>query len=200
MLYEGHTNLVRSRHPERALRALFQHLAKYLPDEPNGYLKLRDLALVRDGRSILVPRGIVTWLDQLAPRLNRAGWQFVDHPWSTLDLDTVELVVPPPMLTVDGGWEEEIGVGHSRREPVAVGPGRYPLAGWGVFSAEEGVMTRAAGVAAAAGTVLNPSEFGVGETLQWLLDLAGDVPVTGLGDPYAGDFPARVMALDPGRH
>ena len=195
MLYEGHSNLVRSRHPERVVEALFQYLAKYLPDEPNGYLKIRDLALVRDGQSILVPRGVVIWLDLLAPRLSRAGWQFVDRPWSTLDLDTAELVVPPPMLSVDGGWEDEIGVGQSQREPAAVGPGRYPLAGWGVFSEEKGVMTPAAGVAAAAGTVINPSEFGVGETLQWLLDLAGDVPVTGLGSPYKGDFPARLMAL-----
>ena len=101
------------------------------------------------------------------------------------------------MLTVDGGCEEEIGVGQSQREPAAVGPGRYSLTGWGVFSEETGVMTPAAGVAAAAGTVLNPSEFGVRETPQWLLDLAGAIPVTGLGSLYEGDFPARLMALGP---
>lgn len=199
MLYEGHTNLVRSRHAERVLRALFQHLAKYVPAEPNGFLRVSDLALVRDGRSILVPRSTVTWMDRVAPRLNRAGWQFVDHPWSTLDLDTAELVVPPPILTVDDGWEKKIGAGQSQREPDAIRPGRYPLAGWGVFSAEERVMSRAEGVAAAAKTVLNPSEQGVRETLQWLLDLAGRIPVTGLGSPFEGDYPGRLMALDPDR-
>jgi len=199
MLYEGHSSLVRSRHPERALRALFQHVARYLSTEPNGFLRVSDLALVRDGRSILVPRTSITWMNQLAPRLNRAGWQFVDHPWSTLDLDTAELVVPPPRLTVDDGWENKISTGHSKREPDAIGPGRYPLTGWGVFSAEEQVMSRAAGVAAAAGNGLNPSEFGLRETLQWLLDLADRIPVTGLGSPYEGDYPGRVMALDPSR-
>ena len=199
MLYEGHSNLVRSRRPERVVRALFHHLAKYLPDESNGFLKVSDLALVRDGRSILVPRGVVTWMGQLAPRLNRAGWQFVDHPWSTLDLDTAELVIPPPILTIDDGWEAEISAGRTQREPAAVGPGRYPLTGWGVYSAEERVMSRAAGVAAVAVTVLNPSELGARKTLQWLLDLAEAVPVTGLGSPVEGDFPARLMALDPSR-
>lgn len=197
MLYEGHTNLVRSRHPERVLWALFQHLAKYLPTGSNGFLRVSNLALVHKGRAILVPRGVVTWMDLLAPRLNRAGWQFVDQPWSTVDLSTSELVVPPPMLEIDGAWESEIDASQSQREPEPIGPGRYRLAGWGVFSAEQRVMTPAAAVAAAARAILNPMEFGVLETLERMLGLVERIPVTGLGSPQDGDFPARLMAVDP---
>ena len=84
------------------------------------------------------------------------------------------------------------------REPDVVEPGRYPLTGWGVFSAEERVMSSAAGVAAAAASVLNAAQFGVQETLQELLRLVARVSITGLGSPIEGDFPARIVALDQG--
>jgi hypothetical protein len=198
MLYEGHTNLVRSRHAGRVLRALFQHLSKHVPSESGGYLRVSDLALVRDNRSILVPRNIVTWMDQLAPRLNRAGWQFVDQPWSTIDLETGALVVPPATLEVDASWEAEISAVQSGREPGPVAPGRYRLSGWGVYSVEEKVMSRAAGVASTIAKVLNPLDFGVRDTLEAMIDLSGRISVAGLGSPFENDFATRLMEVDAG--
>lgn len=197
MLYEGHTNLVRSRYPTRVLRALFQHLAKYLPAPSDELLRVSSLALIRNGEAILVPRSITTWMDQLAPRLNRAGWQFVDHPWSKLDLESAELVVDAPALNIADGWQAELDSRTTRREPEAVGAGRFPLVGWGVFSAEERVMSRAAGAAAAAPTVLNPSEYGVHAVIDDLLTFTEHTPLTGLGSPFEGDFATRVIELAP---
>ena len=198
MLYEDHTNLVRSRSPERVLQALFRHLGQHLPGDSNGHIRVSQLALVREGRSILVPRGVTTWMGQLAPRLNRAGWQFVDQPWSTIDLGKAELVVPQLILDIDDAWKDQITMPQKVREPDVVEPGRYPLTGWGVFSADQRVMSPAAGVAAAAASVLNAAQFGVQETLQELLRLVARVSITGLGSPIEGDFPARIAALDQG--
>lgn len=197
MLYEGHTNLVRSRYPERAIRALFQHLAKYLPAQSDGLLRAAAQALVRDGRAILVPNFVVTWMAQLAPRLNRSGWQFVDQPQAAIDLEHAELVVLPPRLAISDSWLKELSGNRSEKEPDLVEPGRYPLAGWGVFSAEERVMSRAAGTAVLAMTITNPSAIGVSETVDGLLDITARIPVTGLGSPFEGDLAARLMAVDP---
>lgn len=195
MLYESHTNLVRSRYPDRVLRGLFQHLTKYLPVETDGMLRVSALALVRGDEAILVPRTIVTWMDLLAPRLNRAGWQFVDQPWSTIDLDAAELVVNPPTLPIDAAIFDRFDAKESSREPVAISPGRFPLVGWGVFSAEERMMSRAAGAAAAAPTILNPAEYGVHEAVQGLIALTERTPVMGLGNPLEGDFAGRLTSL-----
>lgn len=198
MLYESHTNLVRSRYPDRVVRALAHNLAKYIPVDSAGLLRVSALALVRDGQAILVPRNIVTWLDMLAPRLNRAGWQFVDYPWSTIDLDSAELVVGAPTIEMDSAIFDELSGRVSKSEPLAVEPGRFPLVGWGVYSAEEQAMSRAAGAAAAAPSILNPNEFGVHDAIEGLVALTERTPVVGLGSPYEGDFAARLTGVASG--
>ncbi|NND02274.1 MAG: hypothetical protein HKN91_05755 [Acidimicrobiia bacterium] len=195
MLYEGHTSLVRSRYPDRVLRALFQHLTKYLPVESAGLLRVSALALVRDGEAILVPRNIITWLDQLAPRLNRAGWQFVDEPWSSVDLESGELVVSAPTIAVEADLLDRLDVKRSEREPETVEPGRFPLVGWGVYSAEERVMSRAAGAAAAAPAILNSADYGLRDVMEGLVAFTARAPIVGLGSPFEGDFATRLMEV-----
>ncbi len=197
MLYEGFTSLVRTRYPDRALRALFQHLGKYAPAESGDLLKVTALGLVRDDQAILVPRSVVTWLDQLAPRLNRAGWQFVDHPWSFLDTDSGELVVDRSHLEVDESPLADMISKRSSREPEPVGPGRFRLVGWGVFNRGDEPLSRAASAAAAAPFVVNPAEVGARQVIDRLLSLTERTPLTGLGSPFEGDFASRLISLAP---
>lgn len=155
LLVRGGEVLVRSRDRARVLRALLWHLEEDLgrSDPPEGCARTRATAVVAGGRALLLPPGLHL-LAGLQPRLARHGIAPADvpHPW--VDLDTAELVVAPPALPHDpaaltGGDPPPPSPG----EAAPVGPGRYPLAGWGVLLPHDGRLLPLSPAEAAAATL-----------------------------------------------
>ena len=124
ILLQASASVVRSRSARRVLAGLASFLAAYVPDpgdrhDGDGLVRTLNLALVVDGRAVLLPPAVRGAVEQLQPRVARFGAQVVDQPSALLDPARRELVVAEPA--------------PSRSEPPAVGPGRYPLRAWAMW-------------------------------------------------------------------
>ncbi len=135
ILLQGSASVIRSRSSRRVLSGLASFLAAYLPDADaldDVLLRTRNLALVVDGKAVLLPPAVRTAVEQLQPRVARFGAQVVDEPTALLDPVRRELVVAEPALTVDRSVLDALvdPPSPSRSELPAVVAGRYPLRAW----------------------------------------------------------------------
>ncbi|MEO7556110.1 MAG: PqqD family peptide modification chaperone [Acidimicrobiales bacterium] len=156
LLLDGGTTVVRSRSPQRVVRALLHHLSARVTVESlladRRYLAVVGLPAVRGGRAYLLPNAL-RFSDQAQPRLAVAGFSLVDVPFAVVDVLDAALVVPEPALHVDHAALELVPDPVSgRAEGGWVPPGRYPLAAWVLpFDDEDrpAVSARTAAVGAA---------------------------------------------------
>lgn len=140
LLLQNSNVVVRSRSARRVVLGLANYLSPFVDpvaaDEAGGtLLRTGAVGAVIGDAAVLLPTNAVLWLEQVQPRLHRAGIQLVDLPYSTIDTATTELVVPEPAVTID--WDRLAAVDDStgRSELPAVAPGRYPLRVWGLWDA-----------------------------------------------------------------
>jgi len=130
-LFRGSQLVVRTRDPRRAVQALLTYLAALGGAPDPSLLHVTGLPAVANGRGVVLPRGILSSLKTLQPRLHRAGIALVDAPMATIDPRIVSLVVPEPGLGDDAAVLAEVP--EARRlgaELPRVEPGAYPLAAW----------------------------------------------------------------------
>ena len=191
-LYRGHGCIIRSRSRARVVRGLLNYLDAFVAP-PDGTLRVRSFALVKQGKAYLVPRMIEVWLDLLSSPLHKAGFQFVDVQNAAVDLATRELVVPELHLAIDTKALETVQRESGGREPPPIGPGRYPIEAWAYFgkdgdSAQSWLLTFFQ-------STLNAYEFGVPETLRALESLGDQGRVRDLGSPYKDDLAGRIAKL-----
>ncbi len=156
LLMAGGVPLVRSRYPSRVLRALLWHLA----DDTLGYatgpgrLRVQATAALVDGQGVLLPSQINVFGPSMQARLARAGFHVADPPFPEIDLATAELVIPVPAIdhdpTVLDGLDLPV---HTGSELPPVGPGRYPLLGWGVVHPADRAVVPFSPAEAAAATL-----------------------------------------------
>lgn len=172
LLLLANTTVVRSRSPRRVLLALAGHLSSVLEPE-DGLLRTTNVGAVIGDAAILLPGVAVQWLEQVQPRLTRLGVRLVDRPYSTIDPDRLELVVPEPRMQLDEAALAAVREPASNRSELpAVEPGRYPLRAWTLWETNQvdGQLTRARAVAATLPSLVS-NHTGLDETL--LLQVGG---------------------------
>ena len=162
LLLWGSSTVVRSRSPRRVLLALAAYLSSALEPQ-EGLLRTSNVGAIVGDSAILMPSVVMQWLEDVQPRLSRLGVRLVDQPFSTIDPDRLELVVPEPRVEVDEGALAEISEPTpSRSEQPRVEPGCYPLRAWTVWETEEvdAPLTRAKAVAASLPSIIaNPEDL-----------------------------------------
>jgi cytochrome c biogenesis protein CcmG/thiol:disulfide interchange protein DsbE len=125
-VYQADTTLVRSRSSRRVLLGLAQYLSEYVPGGPPELVLTDNLAAVVDGQALLLPPDVADKVEELEPRLTKLGVRLVDEQYASLSLETGELVVLEPRLTLDSAVLDEL----EGADPSWVEPGRYPLRAW----------------------------------------------------------------------
>jgi thiol-disulfide isomerase/thioredoxin len=162
LLLWGSTTVVRSRSPRRVLLALAAYLSSAL-DPMDELLRTANVGAIVGNSAILLPSVVMQWLEDVQPRLSRLGVRLVDQPYSTIDPDRLELVVPAPRVKVDEAALADVSEpAPSRSEQPRVEPGRYPLRAWTVWETEEMdvPLSRAKAVAASLPSIMaNPGDL-----------------------------------------
>lgn len=156
LLSIGSQVLVRSRSPERVLRALLWQLDDRMTelDPTSGRVRVMATAVrVGDGIALLQP-GLFTLEERLQPAFASHGIAFVDVPHPEVDLARAEIVVPEPVAPHDPAVLAVVGSPPaSIDEPEPVLPGRYPLLGWGSTYFADRAVTRFTPAQAAVATL-----------------------------------------------
>ena len=165
---------VRSRSPRRVLRALTAHLSA-LADNETDLLKSLNVAVVFNGRALLLPPAAAHGLKWLQPRLASLGVHLSDEPYALVDPTCGELVIPEPAFRIPPAVLDQLPADRQwRSELHPCRPGRYSLAAWTyehVGQAPTGTPTPAEAVAGLLGAL-----EGTPDMLHRLLpDLAGVV-------------------------
>lgn len=197
-LYADATAVVRTRDPDRLVRALLAHLSAHQPHEAAGLLRLHGRAFVKDGRALLAPGVVGTWLPVVERRLNVRGVQVVDGPWMTIRPDSSELIVPEPSLTVD--WSALDGLallpGTGGRPDPGAAYGSYPATSW-AFAAPDlpGPLSRASAVLRAMRLVLNGDEVGARPALDGLVTMMRHVRPVGITWTNERELVSALVAL-----
>lgn len=145
------------------MRALLLHLTGLVEPARTDVLTAGALALVKDGRAVLVPPGARADLKRNETVLNRSGVAVDDHHHAAVDVQTGELVVEPP--AVDLPPEAWSALGELYPEPargeLVVPAGRYPVAGWVFLDQTLPELTPADGVLRALSLLRHAHEVGV---------------------------------------
>jgi len=157
LLALGSQVLVRSRFPGRVLRALLWWLDDQMEDDaPSaGPVRVNATAVLTPVGAVLLQPGLYTLEEDLQPAFARHGIAFVDVPEPLVDLATAELVVSEPVVGHDARVLEAILTTSAldAAEPAPVGPGRFPLVGWGVVREADRAVTLLSPAQAAAATL-----------------------------------------------
>lgn len=181
MLLRGTSVIVRSRNPARVLDGLLYHLDAIGEPEPVGLRVAANSLVARDGRAILVPQHLTSWLKQLQPRLSRLGLQFVDTRYATIDIDRTELVVPAPEIDADLSVIAALDRPAGGSELERVRPGRYPLAAWTFLGGADKIGPTSRGLAVAANmSIVDVDRLGPQGALEALASLFARVVPYGL--------------------
>jgi thiol-disulfide isomerase/thioredoxin len=151
LLVHGSGVLVRSRSAARVLAALLQQLSTALGSGTDDGSLLRAYAtpvVSDDGRALLLPAGLADHVQQLQPRLARAGFAMPDVADVLVDPTTAELVVPEPTIPFDAAVLTGVDADALRgQERPWVRPGRYPIAAWLVVRGPDELGAMSPGVA-----------------------------------------------------
>lgn len=203
LLCLGSDVLVRSRSPERVLRALLWHLGEWMhePDPTSSLVRVRATAVRVPGGIALLHPGLHGLEERLQPAFARYGIAYVDVAHPEVDFERAEVVVPEPALPHDPAVIAAAGPSEGwPDEPAPVRPGRYPLVGWGSMSDAEQAVTRFTPAQAAAAVVSNVT--GTGDAAAGLRRLAllfQRVPGFGLSyhsEAGLADAVAEALRLD----
>ncbi|HEY3210168.1 MAG TPA: PqqD family peptide modification chaperone [Actinomycetota bacterium] len=157
LLLWANTTVVRSRSPRRVVQALASHVSSVFEPE-DGLLRTTNVGALIGDTAILLPSVVTQWLEDVQPRLSRLGVRLVDEPFSTIDLERLELVVPEPRVQLDqAALAGVLEPAQSRSELPRVEPGRYPLRAWTLWETDEleGQFSRARAVAASLPSVIS---------------------------------------------
>jgi peroxiredoxin len=200
LLLWANTTVVRSRSPRRVLLALANHFSGVLEPEV-GLLRTTNVGAVLGDTAILLPAVLMQWLEQVQPRLTRLGVRLVDAPYTLIDPERLELVVPEPRVQLDQAALASIqDPAPTRSELPAAEPGRYPLRAWTLQEMMEpdGQMTRARAVAGSLPSVIG-EQTDVGEVIPQLgrlLERVSPVPlVFGSAEQLTDSLKERLPAL-----
>lgn len=171
MLYQSSSVAVRSRRRDRVLYGLAAHLSARV-GAPADLVRTSAAAVIRGDRAILLPRQVLLSVKLFQPRLHRAGFQFVDVPFATIDMTTAELVVEPPAIEFDTEILDGLVGDSVGAEPPRVPAGRYPIRAWAFVAGQDdpGVVSRAKGVVATK-PIVDEDALGLQGTLEALGEL-----------------------------
>ena len=185
VLYRSSRTAVRARSPRRVVEGLVSYLSGHAARDDDLVVTNAAAVVGRDA-AILVPGYLLAFFEEFQQRLARQGWRVVDSVRTTIDPAAGELLVLEPALDVEESAMRALGA-PSPRESPGVAPGRYPIAQWYFLQDAGGAsMSRAAGVAAALGTVAQ-ERLGPAPTLQALAKIfrsARPLPIA-ISDPKA---------------
>jgi thiol-disulfide isomerase/thioredoxin len=173
LLVTGPTTLVRSRSERRVLLALAAELAFHLPPENDGLFRTIALAAVRDGEALLIPNELFSEMSSLQSPFGKLGFSFTDDPITTVDIDTMELVVRPPRLNLDMSVMDEVDTSKRRSvEAPMVEPGRYPIRWWIAWVEHDEPMSKAEVITAVLPSIItDPAKLSAaGRTLDRVFD------------------------------
>jgi thiol-disulfide isomerase/thioredoxin len=152
LLVRGSRVLVRSRSAARVLAALLQQLSAALrpgTDDDGSLLRVYATPVLSDdGRALLLPAALADHVQQLQPRLARAGFALPDVAEVLVDPTTAELVVPEPSIPFDASVLANVDA-DARLGPERpwARPGRYPIAAWLVVRGPDELGAMSPGVA-----------------------------------------------------
>ncbi|MPZ61545.1 MAG: PqqD family peptide modification chaperone [Propionibacteriales bacterium] len=177
---------VRTRSLRRLLDALCGFLASHAAEQDSAAVHLDALVLVHDGRVMLLPpelRPLRTGEEEL----RRYGVRILDSQTAPLDPASGQLVIRPPMLTMDDAALAEAAAVAPEPEPAEAAPvaepGHYPVRVWADVattgaSHDTDTPSRAALVATANRRVRNRPAIDPQTALSTLAQVAsGAVPV-----------------------
>jgi hypothetical protein len=140
--YRSGRLITRARSPRRAMEAAVVLLSSY--DEcPEGLCRIDALVAVRDDVAALLCLECKWIAEGLQPRLRAAGWQLADSRTADLDQETGQVVIPAPLVAVDGAALAVMPSEKSDGQPPA--PGRYPVRAWVAVAGDEPAPETAAG-------------------------------------------------------
>ena len=152
-LFRSHQKVARSESFSRVLHALCRQLESY-DRHPSDRLRVSVTTVVTpQGDAVLLPASLFYDPDHLQPRLSRRRFGTLDVPYADLDPATGSVIVDP--------LHDELTrrlfrlSAREDQEPSWVRPGRYPVRAWMFRTRPEDRFTRAMGVAAAVGLVMN---------------------------------------------
>lgn len=177
-LYDGHTEVVRDRHPERILRALVGYLERFAPPDPD-VLRLRAVAVRGPAGALLAPPSWRRRAPDLERRLRRVGLSVIDAPHAWLDMRTGD-VLTPDVVPVDTAALRHFGdvAAPLRRADLPISSGPYRLRGWVLPSATgEPSPSRAESLVTAMGLARNLGEVGGRRVLALLAAHVRSLPV-----------------------
>jgi peroxiredoxin len=127
---------LRSRDASRVLAALLARLSEGTTsfDEGCGRIQVDAIAALHPNGAALLPWGLHGFDPRLQPLLAREGIALADARHPEIDLETLELVIPEPVIDHDPEVVSSVASpSTSPTELVAVSPGRYPLISWCVI-------------------------------------------------------------------
>jgi hypothetical protein len=189
-LYRGSTRVVRTRDPDRLVRALLNHLSGH-GEVPADHVRVQAVALVGDRGALLAPFVIRQHADHVERRLHAAGVRVSDTELTQVDWHRRVLVVPEPALAIDWSALDDLAsiVPTVVVDPI-VAPGDYPVFGW-AFLGEGDPPSRARAVALGMRLVTDPPPAG---DLQHALDALGHLMETVTPLRLTWTKPARLAA------
>lgn len=169
------TSVVRTRDQGRLIDALLGYLSSAGEQADDETLRLDVVAYVKDDTALLAPPEIRWVMASIERRLNAKGLRVLDRPWARIDIETGDLLVTGPDLTVDWRVLEEHGegLGTRARSDRSVLPGRYTVAGWGFWlgGIDEQPISRALALALASSRLVDRNSLGSADGLARLADL-----------------------------
>ena len=195
LLVHGGTQLVRSRSGGRALHGLLQYLSADLEPVDPALARVNATAMVRGDEAVLLPPGLVGFVQQLQPRLAKSGLCIVDSPRTLLDLTARELVVPEPSLTHDASVIAELDDGVKLGSEMPwIRPGRYRLSTWFLTRSPEHLGGLSPAVAATSALTTLYEHDDLVASVERLADLFGDVTPEGIWYDNADELVDQVRA------
>jgi hypothetical protein len=132
--YRSGRLITRARSPRRAMEAAVALLSSY-GECSEGLCRVQALVAVRDDAAALLCPECQWVAEGLQPRLRAAGWQLADSRTADLDQETGQVVIPSPLVPVDGTTLALMPSDKSDGQPPA--PGRYPVRAWVAVSGDE---------------------------------------------------------------
>jgi hypothetical protein len=190
LLYRSCGLALRTRDPRRLMEGLFHHLDSHHPAFGSGLLAVGGVALVGDGRALIAPAALRSWMSRLERRLNLRGLRVVDLPWVLVDSNGPAIVVPEGILDVDRRALDDLAaIAPGSRPDPSVPPGRYPLTGW-AFLGNGDALTRARAVALA--TRFTAHRDGMQPTLDALAEVMRTIEPTSVAWSAPADLVAAI--------
>lgn len=193
VLLSGNSVVARSRSASRVVRALAAYLSCLL-DPEEGLVRVDAVGALIEGEAVLLPKAILSSLEQVQAPLARLGFALVDAPFADLDVDKGALVVAAPRVSCDESVIRDLPAPDPvASEPGSVPPGRYDLRSWllPVRHGAAGPLSPAAAVAGSLGAVVGDARV-LNAVMDSFVSLTDRIEMVGVP---AGNPPALLEVL-----